>query len=974
MTYTSMRLLGLVMLIATASVAEAVPRAYQEGPHPVQGLEAFMERHGEKPYALFAQPDGSLVMPRLIFQDKQFGTEVWMIDDSPTVDHAGTASIWSAWNGNGATLYVEGTRSTGTDTHRGWFCDAGFSRLRPAPGERPAVWAPEDPEVYYAPASPSDKVVRTNWRTGEQTTVATWPVLSWPASGKRIYGITTDNRHIFVDLPNRGIFVPFTHDPDHPIPVLPLYDGRPIGPGGESVGSNHFTVIYDHDTYGDLIALRTGMLIDRETGERTHIAAPLCGNANYLRAFYENRVQFPEGDEWNAYGLPWFAEEVQLPTGLDMEELYALWRNLPHVTHGHESPSPDWEYIATDGGTTRIAHVRSGDTEEVRLSPDGSNYHLHWHMHPRFFVGWVRGWHYGRYARPRNGNIVYQVFADLTAQPVFDTNHRFNGYYAGGDFSMQSPDATKVHTASSMTGRFRNYIAVMARPRPPEQVAWQEKDGAVLLTWTPAAYSRETQGYLVYRSEQSGDGYQLQTTTPVTETVWRDTTAAAGTPYYYVVTALEHAGLESRYSAEAARAGIGLDETQEAPLRVYVEAEDALWTLGTSERPGLAVGVDRRNASDWHYVYRHPDADVGRASMTGVVPAAAAYHVWARLRSDGDTTTMWTVTIDDTVLEGETATDTWTWAKLSDAPVMLSNEFDITFATSDADAALDALVFATDDGFVPEGPRPEGRTAPSAVSDLSAANIRARANQLQWEASASPELSHYQVYVARQPFEQPKQKHLIGSPVDPAFIDWGLRPGETYHYAVTAVDRRRNESAPVFASAATPARTTAPAAVELAFADGEREGAFEVSTAGGLRGDAYVVPQSPEDNRVSWTVEIPRPGVYYLWLRYLHRGSGRRGDEVSHDVRVLLNGEKLTTLGGRTDLHVPDTLIEEDHPLAPRLWTWAWPGEYNLEGVELSQGRHTLELENLHEEIRYDVLFITDEPSFQPEDGRLRQR
>jgi len=70
---------------------------------------------------------------------------------------------------------------------------------------------------------------------------------------------------------------------------------------------------------------------------------------------------------------------------------------------------------------------------------------------------------------------------------------------------------------------------------------------------------------------------------------------------------------------------------------------------------------------------------------------------------------------------------------------------------------------------------------------------------------------------------------------------------------------------------------------------------------------------------------------------------------------------------------VPDSLIAKDHPLAPRLWTWAWPGNYNLEGVELPAGSHTLTLDNLNGEIRYDVLVITDEPSFCPEDGRLRQ-
>jgi len=965
----------LIGAVAVLSWTVAGTAEFREAPHPIQGLESLMERQGEKPYDLFEQEDGSLALHRVIFRDKQFGTEVWMIDDSPTVDHAGTASVWSAWNADGSALYVDGTREIGGSTHRGWFADGSFSRLWPAHGERPAVWAPEDPELYYAPINPSDKLTRNNWRTGEQTVLAEWEPLSWPASGKRLYGLSSDGRHIFVDLPNRGIFVPFTHDEDHPIPQLPLYDGRPIGPGGESVGGNHFCVIYDHEEFGNLIALRTGMLIDRESGETTHIAAPLCGNTNYLRAFHENRVHFPEGEEWKQYGLPWFADDVQLPTGLDMEELYALWRNIPHVTHGHESPSPDWQYIATDGGATVIAHVRSGETESLRLSPDGSNYHLHWRVHPRFFVGWVRGWHYRSFVRPENGNILYQIFSDLTAQPIFDTNHLFNGYYAGGDFSMQSPDATKIHTASSMTGRFRNYVAVMARPRPPVRLSWEEEDGGVLLAWEPSGYSRETRGYHVYRSEASGSGYELLTSAPLEETEWRDVSGNPGTSYYYVVTAVEHSGLESSYSMEAARAGTALPGELDAPLVVYAEAESALWELGTAERPGLAVGADRRDASDWYYLYRHPDADTGAATLELTLPAAAEYYLWARVRSEDGSFAGWDFELVGSVEKAGTDTTEWTWVRVNDVPFLLDKHDELVLSAQDAGAALDMVALATDGGFAPAGPRPDGGAAPEAIEALAVENIRERVNRLRWHSQEAPHFSHYQVYAAREPFDAPAQQYLIGSPTAPEFIDWGLQAGTTYHYAVTIVDRRGNESEPAFAIAATPVRETEPAAIELSFAASERTGDFEVSEAGGLRGAAYVVPESPETNQVAWEIEVPHTGNYYLWLRYLHRGTGHRGNETSQEIRATLNGAPLTTLGGgQTDLHVPDSHIEEGHPLAPRLWTWAWPGEHNLEAVELPEGRHTLALDTLNGEIRYDVLLITDEPAFRPEDGRIRQR
>ena len=958
--------------LENSEAADSPPEAVAE---EVQGLQAFMERQGHKPYDLFERGD-ELQSLRVIFQDQQFGTRVWMLDNSPTVDHGGTASVWSAWNIDGSTIHIEGTRPLGDRLQRGWFFNSDFSRLRPSLGGRPAVWSPEDPELFYSPTSPTTSVTRNNWRTGAQEVVSEWDRLSWPASGKRVYGLTRDERYIFVDLPNRGIFVPYEPDESYPIPLLPLYDGRPIGPGGESVGSNHFCVIEDHDEFGDLIALRTGMLVDRQTGERTHIAAPLCGNTNYLRAFYDGRVHYPEGDEWEAYGLPWFADQVRLPTGLSMDELHDLWRNLPHATHGHESTSPDWEYIATDGGTTRIVRVRDGQTRSLRLSPDGTNYHLHWRQHPRFFVGWVRGWHFGSYRRPENANIEYQVFCDGTFQPIVDTKHRFNGYYAGGDFSMLSPDATKIHYGSSMTGRFRNYIAVMARPRPPHHVTWRAEDESVVVSWEPSLYSRETRGYLVYRSEASGDGYRLLTDQPVPGHEYRDETVQAGRPYYYVVTSLEHSGLESGYSQEAARAGVALPDELDHPLVVYAEVEDAIRDLPTGDLPGLAMGVDRFGASDDYYLYRHPEAERGEAELPIRVPATGSYYVWARLRANGSESAAWELALGDQQLTVATDQAEWTWVRAGSSPVSLEGGVVTTTVSTSGEAGhLDLLCLATDGDFRPQGARPEDVQPPPAPRGLQVANVRSRANQLLWERPADPRLSHYQVYASTEPDFEPNQHTRVGSPTYEEFIDWGLQAGVEYHYAVTAVDRRGNESSPVRGRAATPAREEPPVEIQLDFVEADLTGPFERAEAGGLRAAAYVVPEDPAENRVAWQVEIPRQGDYYLWLRHLRRGTGRRGDDVNQQVRVRVNGRSVARLGGgSTDLNVRDNLIAEDTPLANELWTWAWPGVADLERTPLPAGEITLVLEDLAPGIRYDVLLLTDEPSFVPADGRLRQR
>ena len=964
--YDQARLRRVLAAPGTATVRR--PLTADPDPDPVQGLAAFMERQGTKPHDLF-QDGESLLTHRIIFADRQFGTRIWMLDDSPTADHTGTASVWSAWNPTGTALFVEGARQLGKETRKGWFFTADFSRLVPSRGGRPAVWDPEAPDFFYSPASPTNQVTRTHWRTGEQRVVAEWEPLSWPASGQRLYGMTRDRRHLFIDLPNRGIFVPFVNDETKPIPRLGMYDGRPIGPGGKSIGANHNTVILQHETHGDLIALRTGMLIDRETGEKICIAAPLCGNTNYLRAFQEGRVKYPRGEEWNAYGLPWFARGVRLPEKLSMEELYQLWRNLPHATHGHESPSPDWQHIAMDGGATVIARVRDGHTQSIRLSPNGGNYHLQWTKHPRFLVGWVRGWSFGSYLRPENANIEFQIFADGTFQPIVDTKHNFNGYYSGGDFSMFSPDATKIHYGSSMTGRFRNYVAVMARPRPPEGLEAKRQDTGVLLRWRPSAYANETRGYLVYRSPTSGDGYRLLTGEPVPGTEYVDATDAAGTPHHYVVTSLEHCGLESGYSAEAV---VGPAKR----LVVYAEAEISIRDLDTEERPGLAFGVDRRTASDWGFLYRHPEATEGSAELNVSVPASGTYHLWARLRNARPGGSSWQIAAAGRNLSLSCAGDEWTWIRAEGAPLACpKGTVRLRLRTTDATAQMDLLCLATDAAFVPAGPRPERIEPPQPVATLHAQNLRPRANRLSWQASPNPAFSHYNVYAATDGEVRPTQEFLVGSPTEPTFLDWGLKAGKTYRYAVTVVDRRGNESPPTAAQATTPPAPP-PTVHSLAFADAEAIGDFERKEGEAAYGKTYLVPQSPDTNAVSWRIDIPRDGTYYLWLRYLPRGDGNRGGEIRQSLRVRIDGETVTTElgGGLTDLHVPDSFLAPEHPRAPRLWTWAHPGSCNLVGIPLAAGSRTIGLDRLAPKIRYDALVITDEPSWTPPDGRLRQR
>lgn len=334
------------------------------------------------------------------------------------------------------------------------------------------------------------------------------------------------------------------------------------------------------------------------------------------------------------------------------------------------------------------------------------------------------------------------------------------------------------------------------------------------------------------------------------------------------------------------------------------------------------------------------------------------------------------MTLNDHRLAVNTPDSEWTWVRVGDQPLELTaGKVTITLETEDHAAQLDVLCLANNSDFQPIGPRPEDTTPPPTPTRLRVENVRERVNRLTWQGPQDPRHSHYHVYASPEAEPAVDQTTRIGSPTEEEMIDWGLRAGTTYHYAVTAVDRRGNESAPARATLTTPPRGAPPFERQLAFADADLAGPFEQAEAGGLRAETYVVPEDPATNRATWQVQIPHQGTYYLWLRHLLRGKGGRGQSVRQNVQVRANGRHVATLGGgRPDLNVPDRLIAEGNPLAAQLWTWVWPGEADLDRVELPAGEVEIELSNLAPDIRYDVLVITDEPAFVPRDGRLRQR
>ena len=924
------------------------PPDYAPDPDPIHGLDALCERAGHKPWARY-QKEGGLRTYRVMFRDRKYGTGLWMLDNSPSHQYVVTASIWPGWNADGSQLMISGSRMSAKGRKSKWVCDPDFALMKPMPVPIQPIWDLKDPDVYYYHRR--GKVRVANLRTGKDRILAEWK----PRARERVYGLTKDTGDIFVTDHDGGLWVPYRPGKDS-LPHVRVLDCYGQAPGGKDMMRS--LAISAVTPKGRIFRILVGTRVKTATGRMTRVIVPISGRTEYLKTFASGRVTFPT--------------DARLPATRDLKELFSIYNQYPSCSHGHISYSPDGQYVCWDG-QARSYRVRDhGDAQSSRLSANGGVYHTCWFYDPRFYVTCVRAYRSG-YDRAHNGGVMGQVFTDGTWQPVCDIKQRRAAFYYQGNFATFSRDATKVHYESSMTGIPKNYIAVMARPQPPRDVSWRAEGRSVVLRWKAAPHHVETQGYLVYRSDQSGDGYELLTREPVKATSWRDTSLKPGRAYYYVVTALEHCGLESGYSAEAARAGVGVAPSA-APLVVYVETEDALVDLYTSDKPGVSRGRDGLGASNWYYVYRSPKAKRGVATLTIQVPAAAEYHTWLRVRNSGKTPAAWALAADGKGLgRASCPGKDWSWVRTGPAQRIAAGKRRVTLTTGDAGAQADLLCMTTSAAFRPKGVRPEDRRPPAPVTGLTVAKAEGRTVELKWRPSREADFWHYNVYASRKPMTAPAQANLLASPTYPEFIDWGLGAGTAYHYAVTAVDRRGNESAlGAVAKATTPPRAFPVQKMELPFAQAELKGPFTRAKAKGTHGKQYVIlPSKPDAKRAtaSWRVRVERPAKFYFWLRYLPRGAGSvRAAAVKQAVRVTLDGKAVATLApGKTDLSCGESAIR------PEFWTWARPVSADLYGVDIAPGQHTLTAGSLTAGVRYDSIYITDEPSFQPPDGRLRQ-
>ena len=145
---------------------------------------------------------------------------------------------------------------------------------------------------------------------------------------------------------------------------------------------------------------------------------------------------------------------------------------------------------------------------------------------------------------------------------------------------------------------------VVATPAAPSNLAATPGNAQVALGWTASAGATS---YNVKRSTTNGGPYSTAVASP-TLTTYTDTTVTNGTPYYYVVTAVNTAG-ESGNSNQASATPINavadvtitIDPTKSKPISPYIYGTN-FYSGNTSPRPNFTFdrdGGNRWTAYNW---------------------------------------------------------------------------------------------------------------------------------------------------------------------------------------------------------------------------------------------------------------------------------------------------------------------------------------------------------------------------------------
>ncbi|MGH9738128.1 MAG: beta strand repeat-containing protein [Candidatus Acidiferrales bacterium] len=135
----------------------------------------------------------------------------------------------------------------------------------------------------------------------------------------------------------------------------------------------------------------------------------------------------------------------------------------------------------------------------------------------------------------------------ISGVTVTGTGYTTSGITSGMILTPNQTATLTVNFAPTGLGSDPGSVSIASDATSSPAISLTGESHTVLLSWT-ASTSTGVTGYYVYRGTQSGQYTKVDPSSQATGTQFTDTTVAAGTTYYYVVTSVAD-GVESSYSS-----------------------------------------------------------------------------------------------------------------------------------------------------------------------------------------------------------------------------------------------------------------------------------------------------------------------------------------------------------------------------------------------------------------------------------------
>ncbi len=848
-------------------------------PEKYHGLLTLASRRGWRRLDDVKRDDASL-SERTVYRDSSTGCIVWRMTNDPAVDVDDYYDIPS-WNADGSVMSFLSMRD-GVKSR--WLMDANGANLRPMPmpeGEPIDVgyWSIVDRDRFYYSVVDDEgtHVMALNPFTGEQTVIV---------------GVDRDLGPMMPPHPTEEYFLfgqrqdPTNRDlADTPSTIYVVAnDGAVAEVALERRWHRlRFTKSDDVRIFFNYDSPRTQWTIMPDGGERAEI--PYSGGHPDWLSDGSELSFYADGSIWGVkYDGTARREIVNLKSG------------------GHGGPCLDGEWFVSD---------THGGADEA-LYPDSI-----------------------LYLRTDGSGIVHQIARPQSS--FYNHQQRWHpDHHSTHPHPVASPDGTKSIYNSDMIGEFSDvYVAVNRFPDPPRGLVARLDGRSVVLNWKPPERCRELAGYCVYRFDEGADSWKRLSFRPQRGTGWRGPQRKA--PAYYVITAVEHSGLESRPSNQVYQLG---NELWDGHAELVFEVED-----GTIEEP-MSASIDMLGASDGYYVAAPSGEAGGSVALAIDLPKSGSFNIWARVKGEGSLA----ISRADQQLGSVDCTGKeWSWVSLGEAVELMSGENVLALSSSQGGECLDK-VFLTDAlERVPDGLMALDAETPDTPEGVKVEPVGPNALHLSWEAVKINDVDHYDVYCGTSAEIVPGVDTLVGSPAEAEFVDWGLKPGQSYWYRVALVDRSGNVSEPTEAiEGVVPSLEPARIALEARRAK-RKDMDLEDSPDGGAR--VLHLSQAVEEASATWRFRVHEDGQYAIWGRAMHR----HGEPTAFDVVI-------------------DDEVVGEWQVWGRWGQWLWsPMGKKVTGspelFNLTRGRHTLALVAKTATAWLGDVVITDDPTWWPMEG-----